>query len=150
MTDKLINCIVTGPDTGVFEHVPAIEVNGRKLAFTLGTEITLPEYAVEALRNSAGYDVTVLSAEEPDSPPVPKDGDGDGVDDGHGGANIGADTFDAEAIISGSLAEVQAKLVGLTPEQLDLVAAAETDREVPRKGLAALIVDAKEALAGGE
>lgn len=151
MTDKLINCIVTGPSAGAFEHVPAIEVNGRKFAFALGTEITLPEFAVEALNHSSGYDVTVLSAEEPDSPPVANDGDGDGAAEGHGGASSGAETFDAEAIITGTLAEVQAKLVGLTPEQLDLVAAAEIDREVPRKGIAAMVEEAKKAaLAGGE
>jgi hypothetical protein len=151
MSDQLINCIVTGPSAGVFEHVPTIEVNGRKVQFALDTEITLPEFAVEALNHSSGYNVTIISAEEPDSPPVPKDGDGDGAADGHGGANGGADTFDADAIITGTLAEVQAKLVGLTPEQLDLVAAAEIDREVPRKGVAAMVEEAKKAaLAGGE
>lgn len=150
MTDKLINCIVTGLGVGAFEHVPPIEVNGRKIPFSLGTEITLPEFAVEALHNSAGYDVAVLSAEEPDSPPVPKDGDGDGADEGHGGANIGAETFDAEAIITGKVSDVAAKLAGLTAEQLALVAAAESDREQARVGVLKAVEEAQAALAGGE
>ncbi|AXU17814.1 hypothetical protein C7W88_00060 [Novosphingobium sp. THN1] len=67
-----------------------------------------------------------------------------------GGASVGTTTFDPEVIIEGKLDEVKAKLVGLTAEQLDLVAAAEIDREAPRKGVAAMIEEAKAALAGGE
>lgn len=145
---KQIRCIVSGPDAGKLAHVPTIEVNGMKASFTLNNEITLPEWAVEALTNSAGYDVEVLTEEEPDSPPV--SGDGDGTVNEPGGFEDGAETFDAEAIITGNLDDVKAKLVGLTPEQLDLVAAAEIDREQPRKGVAAMIEEAKAALAGGE
>jgi hypothetical protein len=142
--DTNIRCIVTGPDAGKLTHVPTIVVNGREASFALDTEISLPEWAVEALDNSVGYDVTRL----PVSPPVT--GDGDGTVSEPGGFVDGADTFDADAIISGNLDEVKAKLAGLSAEHLDLVAAAETDREAPRKGVAAMIEEAKAALAGGE
>lgn len=148
MSNTDIRCIVIGASLGTFEHVPTIEVNGRKASFALNTEITLPEWAVEALVNSAGYDVEILTVEKQESPPG--NGDGDGVVAGPGGASDGADTFNADAIIAGNLGDVKDKLAGLTAEQLDLVAAAENDREVPRKGIAAMIDEAKAALAGGE
>lgn len=148
---KMIRCIVTGAAPGSFEHIPTIEVNGMKASFLIDTEITLPEWAVEALDLSSGYDVTRLGGEESVSPPViPADGDGEGADASPGGASVGTTTFDPEVIIEGKLDEVKAKLVGLTAEQLDLVAAAEIDREAPRKGVAAMIEEAKAALAGGE
>lgn len=149
--NNMIRCIVTGAAPGSFEHIPTIEVNGKKAAFQINTEITLPEWAVEALDLSNGYDVTRLDGEEPVSPPVvPADGDGEGADASPGGASVGTTTFDPEAIIEGKLDDVKAKLAGLTAEQLDLVAAAETDREVPRKGVAVMIEEAKAALAGSE
>ena len=43
--------------------------------------------------------------------------------------------FDAEAIISGTVADVAAKIALLTPEELLSVRSAEEDREVPRKGV---------------
>lgn len=148
---KMIRCIVTGAAPGSFEHIPTIEVNGMKASFQIDTEITLPEWAVEALDLSSGYDVKCLGGEESVSPPViPADGDGEGADASPGGASVGTTTFNPEVIIEGKLDDVKAKLVGLTAEQLDLVAAAEIDREAPRKGVAAMIEEAKAALAGGE
>lgn len=145
---KIIRCVVTGPDAGKLTHVPTIEVNGNKASFSLNTEIDLPDWAVEALELSSGYDVTILPEAETVSPPVT--GDGDGTAKTPGGGEGGADTFNAEAIIEGNLDQVKEKLAGLTAEQLELVAAAEIDREAPRKGVAAMIEEAKAALAGGE
>lgn len=54
--------------------------------------------------------------------------------------------FDAEAIINGTVEEVTARLAGLTPGQLQSVHAAETDREVSRKGVVNAINRAVEAL----
>ncbi len=47
--------------------------------------------------------------------------------------------FDADAIIEGTVADVEARLATLTPEELLSVRAAEEDREVPRKGVRAAI-----------
>lgn len=148
--EKQVRCIVSGPNTGPLGHVPVVEVNGRKAALSLNTVICLAQWAVDALKNSDGYDVTILGDEEPVSPPVPSSGDGGGAAASPGGTNGGTDTFDPEAIIIGDLDEVKAKLTGLTVEQLEKVAAAEIDREQPRKGVAVMIEKAKATLAGGE
>lgn len=50
-----------------------------------------------------------------------------------------APDFDAEAVIEGTVADVEAKLASLTPEELLSVRAAEEDREMPRKGVKAAI-----------
>lgn len=47
--------------------------------------------------------------------------------------------FDADAIIAGTVSEVEVKLASLTPQQLLSVRDAETDREVSRKGVHAAI-----------
>lgn len=44
-------------------------------------------------------------------------------------------TFDADSIIEGTVADVVERLASLTPQQLVSVRDAETDREVPRKGV---------------
>lgn len=90
---NMIDCIVTGAAAGSFEHIPTIEVNGKKASFQIDTEITLPEWAVEALDLSSGYDVKRLGGEEPVSPPVvPADGEGDGAVVSPGGASDGTET----------------------------------------------------------
>lgn len=99
---NMIRCIVTGAATGSFEHIPAIEVNGKKASFQIDTEITLPDWAVEALDLSSGYDVTRLDGEEPVSPPVvPADGEGDGAVVSPGGASDGTETQQPAPAVEG-------------------------------------------------
>lgn len=49
------------------------------------------------------------------------------------------DDFDADAVISGTIDEVKARLADLTPVQLQRVREAEVDREKPRSGLMSVI-----------
>lgn len=50
-----------------------------------------------------------------------------------------AASFDAEAVIIGTVDEVAARLASLTPAELEAVRAAEDDREVARKGVMSAI-----------
>ena len=51
-------------------------------------------------------------------------------------------TFNPEPFIAGTVADVKARLDGLTLEQLEAIKAAEIDREQPRKGVAEAIEEA--------
>ena len=53
-----------------------------------------------------------------------------------------APSFNPELWIAGTVADVKARLDGLTLEQLEAIKAAEIDREQPRKGVAEAIEDA--------
>ena len=159
--------IVTRPALLANDAKPPLSINGVEVPYEFDTPIELDKAAVAALRDSLDLTVTEYVAEEPEpaaepegegepdldpsvndtdpQSPVGNDG-GDGAASPDGGAaDGGADTsteFDPEAVIVGTVAEVTAKLAGLTPEQLALVQAAEIDREQPRKGVTKAIADA--------
>lgn len=116
---------------GKTETPAQVVVNGHKFTIQPNIEIRAAAPIFEVLENS-GYAVDRLP--DPASPAAPADG-GDGTGGASGGGAAGAGTFDAEAIITGKVEDVAAKLNGLTPDQLAAVKAAETDREQPRKGV---------------
>jgi hypothetical protein len=133
-----------------------LTVNGKSFTAPANTEFDLPDLFVDAARNS-GFDFVIEDADDdaPDTAtadegtgtPNPQALEGDGGTGEGGGTPLAGGTFDPEAIIKGKVEDVVAALAGLTPEQLDAVAAAEGDREVPRAGVKAGIEKAKEALA---
>lgn len=132
----LLPCMLPREDAAMAALQP-VTLNGRKYPLAFNTPLSLPENVVDVLRAS-GLDVLIL----PDSPAGPA-GSGDAAAGTQpGGESGGSDSFDVEAIIAGTVSEVKERLAGLTPEQLELVRAAETDREVPRKGVAQAIADA--------
>lgn len=157
--------IVTRPALLANDAKPPLSINGVEVSYEFDTPVELDKAAVAALRDSLDLTVTEYVADEsepavePEGEPEPNPsvndtdtqspvgndgGDGAASPDG-GAADGGADTntdFDPEAVIIGTVAEVTAKLAGLTPEQLALVQAAETDRESPRKGVTKAIADA--------
>ena len=97
----------------------------------------------EVLDNSSYIVVGIPDDDVADtaSPAAPAEG-GDDSGGASGGGAPAADSFDADAIVQGTVDEVKAKLAELTPEQRAAVVAAEQDREVPRKG----VLDALAAL----
>lgn len=153
--------IVTRPEINAYDAKPPLVINGVEIQYELDAPCHLDDVAVEALNNTFGLTVTALDDEasepelapEPQPDPIissPASGVGDGAASPDGGAADGSadSTFDPEAVIEGTIPEVTAKLAGLTPEQLALVQAAETDREQPRvgvnKAIAAAIAETKE------
>lgn len=154
--------IVTRPALNAADSKPPLSINGVEIAYNLNTPCKLDDDAAEALRNTFGFTVAPVGSDEQDDtapepeltpePPLdpdttsPASGESDGAASPDGGAADGsADStsdFDPEAVITGTVAEVTAKLAGLTPEQLAAVQAAETDREQPRKGVTKAIADA--------
>lgn len=133
-----------------------LTVNGKSFTAPANTEFDLPDLFVDAARNS-GFDFVIegtdgdatdtAAADDGTGTPDPQAPDGDGGTGEGGGTPLAGETFDPEAVIKGTVDEVAAALEGLTPEQLDAVAAAEADREQPRVGVKAAIEKAKEAAA---
>lgn len=123
---------------------PHLTINGKTkhLPFDVDIELTDDELAVA---RDAGIDPVLVVTDEPVSPPATS-GDGGDATATPGGDGSGVDTFDPEPIIVGNIADVTARLAGLTGEQLDAVAKAELDREQPRSGVAKAIEEAKAAL----
>ena len=138
-----------GPsDTPVTLHV-----NGKSALIPNNTETAIPALFHDAALN-CGYPIQILgesddAAEDEAAPTLepaaPVGGEGDGDPGGDGGTDPAGATFDPEAVILGTVAEVAAKLKGLTAEQLTAVAAAELDREKPREGVKAAIEAASKA-----
>lgn len=133
------------------EAKPPLIVNGTTYPYEFGVPVELPAAVVEVARG-AGLIVEILrdalesadadAAEEPISPAA-ESGNGDAAGgDAPGGNPAGSETFDPEAVIKGTVADVTARLAGLTPDQLRAVEAAEIDREQPRKGVADAIAAA--------
>lgn len=111
-------------------------VNGIPFSVPRNTPTRLPMAIVDAIEN-AGFPISYSETD-----PAPAiEGDGAAAD---GGAvsDDGApetDPFDPEPFILGNVDDVIDRLAELTPEQLAAVAAAETDREKPRKGVLEVI-----------
>ena len=136
-TPETISVIIAA-DAG--DHVPALNINGQGFPLAFNTPVDLPRHAYEALMASTYGPVTsIVSPPDPDPAQV---GDGDGAAVDAGGGNGGTDTFDAEAIIDGTVPQVVAKLADLTADQLAAVQAAETDREKARAGVLDAITSA--------
>lgn len=139
---------VTRSELNKADAKPPLMVNGIAIAYAFDTPVELEPDAAAVLGDTFGFTVTPVEADapEPEPEPVlqsPATGEDDGAASPDGGAaDGGADTFDADAVIEGTVAEVTAKLADLTPEQLEAVLAAEADREVPRKGVTKAIADA--------
>jgi hypothetical protein len=138
--EKTITVIIEGP---VGDHVPALNVNGQTFPLAFGTPIELPKHAYLALMESTYAPVTSLV-----SPPEPAIGDGDGAAADTGGESGGTENpqpFDADAVITGTVAQVAERLGNLTPDELSAVEAAENDREQARKGVLDAIAAARAA-----
>lgn len=96
--------------------------NGRvEQTLPIGSNVPLDARLLPALETSAG--IKWRRVGEPLEAPTP---------------SVEPD-FDAESVIAGTVAEVEARLASLTPAQLLSVRDAETDREAPRKGVQAAI-----------
>ncbi len=116
-----------------------VQLEGHNFTIAPNTEYSAVWPIYEVLANSSHH-VSLIEV-TPASPAADAEG-GDGAGSFSGGSASGADTFDADAVIHGNVKTVVERLQGLTPEQLTLVIAAETDREVSRKG----VIDAAQAL----
>lgn len=152
MTQETTPYIVTQPGkAGPMDHTPPVILNGFTVEFALGEIVDLTDAQAGAIRACDVFEIAPVDEDEapvvdsapeepeptnPDSPAV-DDGASDGAASPDGGAADGsADTqFDAEQVIVGTVAEVEAKLADLTPEQLEAVRVAEIDREKPRVGV---------------
>lgn len=140
-TPDLIRCIIVDPQATTLTAVQSVHVNGQSFPIKLNTPFTIEEAGYDALLAST-YDVRILPAE--DASPGEPGADGAAAE-GPGGDDGGGDGFDPEAVIVGSIKDIEPRLAALTSAQLALVEAAEADREVPRKGIAELIAKAREA-----
>jgi hypothetical protein len=111
-------------------------VDGHKFTIAPNTRYLVAAPIFEVAENS-GYIVSRLPVDAQDSPPAEPAVDGEGTGGMAGGVQpAGADSsFDADAVIVGTIGEVTARLAALTPAQLAAVRDAEADREVPRKGV---------------
>lgn len=129
-----------------------LNVNGKSVTIPNNVETEIPAFFKDAAIN-CGFDVQILGeTEEEDAPvaPSPETDDSGAAGGGGGNAPTGDQQpapFDAEAVISGKVEDVAARLATLTPEQLEAVATAEADREQPRRGVLAAIEAAKAAKA---
>lgn len=150
---------IIAPHTSL-ETAPPVSVNGTSYPIAYGKPIELPDEAIDALRNSSlvivEHDADAAAEPEPETPSPASDsagnGDAAGAADPGGEAAAGSETpadpdFDAETIIAGTVGDVEVRLANLTADQLDAVAKAELDREVPRAGVAKAIENARKAFA---
>lgn len=94
-----------------------LHVNGRSATVWIGQDTEIADLFIPALETAAGIVWRYAGETGPDVEPEP--------------------SFDADAVIAGTVEEVTERLEALTHEQLLAVLDAETDREVPRKGIAA-------------
>ncbi|MBF5091919.1 hypothetical protein F1640_18360 [Novosphingobium sp. NBM11] len=134
------------PDGPGIPAAPHLTINGKTKHLPFDTDLELTDDELAVARD-AGIDLVPVpsdepSSDEPASPPA-ESGDGGDATVNPGGAGSGVDTFDAEPIIAGTIADVTARLAGLSADQLDAVAKAELDREQPRSGVAKAIEEAK-------
>ncbi|OHC95556.1 MAG: hypothetical protein A2792_03435 [Sphingomonadales bacterium RIFCSPHIGHO2_01_FULL_65_20] len=129
--------LVTVVGTGADAAIP-VTVNGITMKVQRATPTRMPEPFKIALEDG-GYSISALPEikDEMAIDPLGEEGLSAGAgEDGETGSQLsGTTSFDAEAVINGTIPEVTARLEGLTPEQLAAVLAAETDREQSRKGV---------------
>lgn len=114
-----------------------VSVNGHTIKVPRATPTRMPEPFKVALE-TGGYSLTALPeiTDELAIDPLGEEDQSAGAGDpGETGSQIPGTTFDAEAIITGTVAQVTSRLDGLTPEQLAAVKAAESDREKARVGV---------------
>lgn len=95
-----------------------LNVNGRPAVIVVGVDATIDEMFIPAMKDCD----TVRWRYVGQLPPVAVE---EAPEDG----------FDADAIIAGTIKEVEARLADLTPVQLQRVREAEIDREKPRAGV---------------
>ena len=126
-------------------------VNGRTAVIQVGVDSTIPEYFLPSLDNATlKYR---LSGAVPEArgqiDPVPVVVEGIDQTDHSDGADktSDADTFDAEALIGLTIEDFKASVekTPLTAEQIQKVRDAEADREKPRAGIFAILVEATAA-----
>jgi hypothetical protein len=146
MTNR--TCTILRPaGTGPLEAVRPISINGKAYPYEYGKPLELPEDVIEVARE-AGLEVAIHE-DSPVGSGSADESDAAAGSGAPGGENPGgSDTFDADAIITGTVPEVEERLEGLTLEQLELVAKAEIDREQPRVGVREAIARAKSAFTG--
>lgn len=140
--------IVSRPKgTGPLETVPPISINGTNYPYSYDKPVTLPGHVIGVLRDSG---LTVSDFNSPASDSLPA-GDGDaaaGNGEPGGKQPGGSDTdpdFDAQAIIKGTVDEVEQRIENLTLAQLDAVAEAENALPKPRVGVKDAIERARQA-----
>lgn len=155
-TSALVPCIIHHEDASALTACPHIEVNGQRFAIAYNTGLALPIEVIEVARG-AGMNVELLES------PASDGGNGDaaaaegvgGQPDGSGGLDASEesaeplpplDTFDAEAIVDGTVEVVTERLDDLDAAELEAVREAELDREVARKGVIEAIDEAAEDL----
>lgn len=173
-TSALIPCIIHHEDASALTACPHIEVNGQRFAIAYNTGLALPIEVIEVARG-AGMNVELLESPAPyggNGDAAAAEGVG-GQPDGSGGldAYFGEpilvsdliegnpapseeaaeplpplDTFDAEAIVDGTVEVVAERLDDLDAAELEAVREAELDREVARKGVIEAIDEAAEDL----
>lgn len=147
-------CTIERPEGATkFETQPHFEINGKRHTVNFDERTELSETIILVAR-AAGYTVHVEADEEPAESPANMDvGNGDAAAGAApGGDSGGSDTtksadgsFDPDEIIKGTIEDVEERLVNLSLEQLEAVAAAELDREMPRVGIAHAIEAARKA-----
>lgn len=120
-------------------------LNGKATPIQINTAFDVPDDVLLVLQDST-LKVELLPAEGVETSPGPAAADA-GAASGPGGDTGGAAAFDAEAVIVGKIADIEASLGTLTAAQLAAVRAAEIDREKPRKGVLELLDKAEVALA---
>lgn len=133
-----------------------LNVNGKVATIPNNTETAIAALFRDAALN-CGFPIEILgeadaATEEPDAllpvgggNPVQPAAGGVSADAGDGGTGPGVATFNADAIIEGTIPDVAARLNGLTADELAAVQKAELDREQPRAGVKAAIEAALKA-----
>lgn len=152
----MILCRLTPKATGGLPSKIPLIVNGKLHDYTYGRAALLPEAAIELARASNALNVELLDTEKPvlepisTNPPADDVGErGAAAGDLPGGEAGGGDSdFDAEAIIKGTVKDVEERIANLTLAELAAVEAAETDREQSRVGVLAAIIHARKAFEG--
>lgn len=127
--------LVTVAGSGADAAIPVC-VNGHIIKVPRATPTRMPEPFKDALENG-GYRLTALPeiADELATDPLGEEGASAGAGGAGENGSLPSGTFNAEAIIDGTVEQVAARLEGLSPEQLAAVKAAENDREKARKGV---------------
>lgn len=131
-----VDIIITSAETDPVR----LTVNGRGVTIPLNKITGVDAYFIPALSSA---DIVFKQVGESESAPAAV-----AVESAGGGDSSGSDTitdsaiFDPEAVITGNVSQVAAKLAGLSAAELEAVRAAEVDREQPRKGVIAAIEEA--------
>lgn len=147
--EAMLLCVITPVSGSKLASRPPLIVNGVNHPYQFGEPVMLSENVIAIARACDSIVLSVIDAQpEPDSPASEPAGSGDAAaSEVPGGDAGGGDSFDPELIITGTVGEVEERLANLTLAQLAAVEAAETDREVPRVGVANAIAQARKAFA---